>query len=508
MRTLLDLVAASVKSCGEWEAWIARRSASTRWAKEDSLPSNSPESSDEAARIARIPSLKGLLMLFIREAVSIFEATPPTSKAGSIGADASATEDQEDERGTHVNTCEPLAVRSKCLWALWVLDTLLSLGCGGRAKRGNPRTCSGRESASTQPVVTASEGADDAGDEQDSILPELASARSPQAFAAVLRSAIGNDRDEMVQAFALSLCSRMLSLSGLAPPTSCGSPAVGGHEPEAKARGTTDSNAYDNGRVFAFPPENGFEMTAQEYSLARTFSARLRSQANTPKFSSRLLQSQLELLAQWEFRRSPVNTEGVVQADGAHEGGWDQEELKVGFEQPSAPEVWINAGRQRDNWDVATALFAGVEGGGDGFEMSQKRDPWATTRGRRTGTADSEPSALSSIPPPCLLGKLAPANNNSLLVEAVSPTSVTVSWGGWSETGDEPELQVVIGSGDNLARPLAVGKAPGASDLAQALRSKLKHVASRRRDEGPGLVLKVRELRSGRGCNVAVSCFQ
>eukprot|EP00752_Nemacystus_decipiens_P011018 g9791.t1 len=78
-------------------------------------------------------------------------------------------------------------------------------------------------------------------------------------------------------------------------------------------------------------------------------------------------------------------------------------------------------------------------------------------------------------------------------MEAVSATSITVSWGDWFETDDEPELQVGLGSGDCLARPSAIGKVPGTSDLAQALRSKLKHAASRQQDEdGPSLVLKVR----------------
>lgn len=465
---------------------------SARWMKEGQS-TTTRESADEVARTARIPSLRRLLMRFVREAISVFEASPPVSKAESVDANVSATEDQDDGRGAHVSTCEPLALRSKSLWALWVLDTLASLGCGGRAKDGNPPTYLDGEGASTQPVVKASKETEDAAcDGQCSILPELALARSSRAFAAVLRSAIGNDRDDRVQALAYALCARMLSMARLTPPISASSLSIGDHESKSTARATTESKTHDNGVVCTSPREDEFELTSQEYSLARAFSVRLRSQLNTPKLSSRLLQSQLELLAQWEFRRSPVNREGVVQANGVprpREGGWDQEELKGDFEQPSTPEVW----------DVATALFAGIEGGGDGFQTSQKRDSWANIKARRMGTADSEPSVLSSLPTPSLLGKLTPANHNSLLVEAVSATSVTVSWGGWSETGDDPELQVVIGSGDCLARPLAVGKAPGTSDLAQALRSKLKHVACRRRDEGPGLVLKVRDKRSDGG---------
>lgn len=475
------------------------------WMKEGQSPTNSRESADEVGRTARIPSLRRLLMWFVREAISIFEGSPSPSaskvESESVGDNISATEDQGDHRGAHASTCEPLALRSKCLWALWVLDTLVSLGCGGLAKGGNPPTYLLGEDASTPPTVKAGKETEDtAGDEQCSILPELASARSSQAFATVLRSAIGNDRDDMVQALAFSLCARMLSMARLDPSIPASSLSIGGHESNVTARPTAESKTHDNGAVCTSPREDEFELTSQEYSLARAFSARLRSQINTPTLSSRLLQSELELLAQWEFRRSPVNREGVVQANGAprpREGGWDQEEQKGGFEQPSTPEVWGNAGRACDDWDVATALFAGVEGGGDGFESSRKRDSWTTTKARRMGTADSEPSVLSSLPTPCLLGKLTPANHNSLLVEAVSATSVTVSWGGWSETGDDPELQVVIDSGDCLARPLAVGKVPGASDLAQELRSKLKHVACRRRDEGPGLVLKVREKLSG-----------
>lgn len=493
MRSLFDLVVASVKPSNEWNAWVLGKPSSARWANEDPPPSSSHQSSNEAARKLRIPGLARLLTLFVREAISTFETDPAVAKAGSTKASVSDTKERDAERGTRVSTCEPLALRSKYLWALWVLETLLALERRDREKGGAPRECPDGGGASTEPDWTVGGENDDAGDDLNSILPEVASARSPQAFAAILRSAIGNDLGEALQALAYHLCSCILSLSRQATPMLSSSSPVGQHEMEPT------SMAENSGVIRSVPPEEDrYELPSQELALARAFSIRLRSEVSTSSLSSRLLQSQLELLAQWEFRRSAVNAKGALPAESTHrrrEEEWNHEELKAGVKKPSTPEVWINTPRKcTDGWDVATALFAGTEGGGDGFETTHTRDSRAAARGRRAGTAESEASVLSSLPTPCLLGKLTPADHNSLLVEAVSATSVTVSWGGWFGSGDEPELQVGVGS-DGLAYPLAFGKVPGASDLAQALRSKLKHAASLRQDEGPRLVLKVREQR-------------
>lgn len=488
MGALLDLIYASVEPRRDWKAWCSGKRASAPWAKGD--PSLSNPSDSEISRNARVPSLTGLLTLFVREAISVFETDPTLNMAGPMGANVSATEHKnpDNERGTHVGMREPLALRSKCLWAIWVLETLLSLEIGRREKSEAPLRGPDGEDHSRKPVWTTSREGDHAGEE----LAEVASARSPQAFAATLRAAISNDLDEMVQAMACSLCSVMLNLSRLERSAFSSNSSVGRHEARATAGITAENNAQRHRVILSVPPEAGYELPSQEHSLARAFSSSLRSQVSTPSLSSHLLQSQLELLAQWELRRS---AEGVSHAQSTHRPGedaWDQEESKVSGDNPLSPGTGIS-----DSWDVATALFAGLEGGGDGFERTQIRSSRAAGRGRRVGTADGETSMLSSLPTPGLLGKLTP-NHNSLLVEAVSATSVTVSWGGWFETDDEPELQVGLGTGDCLARPSSGAKVPGASDLAQALRSKLKHAASRRQDEGPSLVLKVTEQRTGR----------
>lgn len=471
MRSLFDLVHAFVKPRSDWKAWCSGKPASAPRAKGDAPLSNPSDS--EVSRNTNVRSLTRLLTLFVREAISVFETDPTLIKTGPIGAKLSAT-----ERKNCSNIRAPPALRSKCLWALWVLETLLSLETGHREKgEAHPRGPDGEDAAS-KPVWTTSEESDDARGEE---LADAASARSPRAFSAALRAAINNDLDETVQALACSLCSVMLNLSRLVRPTVSSSPP--------------GNNAHRHRVIHSAPPEDGYELPSQEHSLARAFSSSLRNQVTSPSLSSLLVQSQLELLAQWELRRSAGKTGRGLHAQSTKRPGedvWGQKESKASGERPQSPGVGIN-----DSWDVATALFAGFEGAGDGFETTQTRSSQAAARGRRAGTTDGEASMLSSLPTSCLLGKLTP-NHNSLLVEAVSATSVTVSWGGWFETDDEPELQVGLGSGDCLARPSAIGKVPGTSDLAQALRSKLKHAASRQQDEeGPGLVLKVRERRSG-----------
>lgn len=483
MRSLFDLVHAVVKPRSNWKAWCSGKPASAPWAKGDP-PLYNP-SDAEASRNANVSSLTRLLTLFVREAILVFETDPTLVQTGSTGAKASAAEHKSwnNERGTHGGKREPGAPRSTCLWALWVLETLLSLEIGQHEKGEAPRRGPDRDDASSKPVWTASEESGDTREE----LEEAASARSPQVFAATLRAATSNDLDETVRALACSLCSVMLSLSRLVGPNFSDGSTLGCQEARAAAE---NSSAHQHGETRSVSPEDGYELPLQEHSIARAFSSSLRSQVATPSRSFHLLQSQLELLAQWELRRTIGETERSLHAQSTHRPGedvWDQKDPKVRGENPSSPGVGIN-----DSWDVATALLAGFERGGDGFETTQVRSSRAAAR-RRAGTTDGETSTLSSLPSPCLLGKITP-NQNSLLVEAVSATSVTVSWGDWFETDDEPELQVGLGSDGCLPRPSAIGKVPGTSDLAQALRSKLKHAASPHQDEEDrSLVLKVRE---------------
>lgn len=488
MRSLFRLVVASVKP---WNEKASRSpESSVRRAGEGGAPlSNLQDGNDAAAGAAKNTSLAHLVRLFVHEAIATFEIDP-VPKCAESASHGLTTSERKFEAGMSSSACGPLAFRSKYSWALWVLETLLEVKTAGHVEDGVSSKVAD-ESAGTGSVRTASGIGDDAGDDDNSVLHAVASARSSQAFSAVLRSAISNDMGEILQSLAYSLCSRMLNKSRLTTPQPSNVSSPGLHVIKTSTTESVKGNTLEHAGV----PEPGkYALPTQEKSLARAFSARLRSQVSTPNFSSHLLQSQLELLAQWELQRSGVRGEPLSDADSTRrqrEAEFEYDERKVSGKKPQSPQVWVNTGRKHaDSWDVATALFAGMEGGSDEFDTTRARNSRVAGRGRRTGTAESEASALSCLPTPRFLGKLNPPHHDSLLVEALSATSVTVSWGGWFESGDEPELQVGVG-GDGFAYPVAFGKA-GASDLAQALRSKLKHASSRRRSEGPSLVLKVR----------------
>lgn len=488
MRSLFGLVVDALIHRKDWKARLPEPSA--RRAKEgDPLHSNMQDSDDAASRPARIASLARLVRLFVHEAIATFE-TDPILKFAESGTHGLTTAEKKGE-GANFSAYEPLASRPNYSWALWVLETLLELETRDEVEGGiAPRLAD--EGAVAESVWTATKKDDDAGDDKDSLQQAAASARSFQAFSIVLRSAIGNDMGEPLQSLAYSLCSRILNTSRLTLPKTFNKSTLGLTEMQTS---TADSLRGNAPKHAAIPEAEENALQREEHALARAFSTRLRSQISTPCDSSFLLQSQLELLAQWELQRSAVRGESALDADGTRRPGeveWDHNERTARVKKPPSPQVWVNTDRKYvDSWDVATALFAGAEEGSDGFETTRARKSRVAGRGKRTGTAESEASALSCLPTPHFLGKLTPPHHNSLLVEAVSATSVTVSWGGWFETDDEPELQVGVG-GDGLAFPVAFGQVAGASDLAQALRSKLKHASNRRRNEGPSLVLKVR----------------
>lgn len=472
MRSLIELLVASVKPRDEWKAWTSAKRLSEKWTKDDPTPSNSQSS--DVARTARMPSLIRLLTLFIHEAISTFETGPVLKNVGSTGADKQPTEEQNAGRGRGTSVSELLAFRSNFSWALWVLDTMLKLESAESTMDGPSSAPRDGRVPSTEPIRTTSAENENTSDDANLLLPEVPSAWSPQAFGAVLRTANSNNLDESLQTLAYALCSNMLTLSRLAKRIFPGSMVSSNASHE-----TTET-------CLGSPEGDGYTLPQQELALARAFSARLRSQISAPGPSSSLLQSQLELLAQWELRRSIVNGK-----NRPREEGWDLGKTKVGADKPPSPGDWVHTSQNgADTWDVTTGLFAGAEGGGNGFEIAPDTNSRAAGRGRRVGTAESETSLPSGLHTPPFSGALTPAHHNSLLVEAVSATSVTVSWGDWFETGGEPELQVWVG-GDGVALPVAFGKAPRASDLAQALRSKLKRATNRRRDDGPSMVLLV-----------------
>lgn len=457
---------------------MSAKRLSEKWTKDGLKPSSSR--SPDIARTARMPSLIRLLTLFVHEAISTFETGPALKNVGFTGADEVPTDDQNAGRGRSTSVSELLAFRSNVSWALWVLDTMLKLESADSKMDGPPSGPRDGTGASTEPVRTKSAENKNTSEDANLLLPKVPSARSPQAFGAVLRTANSNNLDESLQPLAYALCSNMLTLSRPVTRIFPGSMASSNASHE-----TTET-------CWGSPEGDGYTLPPQELALARAFSARLRSQISAPGPSSSLLQSQLELLAQWELRRSIVN--GKYRP---REEGWDLEKTKVGADKPPCPGDWAHTGQNgADTWDVTTGLFAGAEGGGDGFEIAPDRNSRVAGRGKRVGTAESETSLPSGLHTPPFSGALTPAHHNSLLVEAVSATSVTVSWGDWFESGGDPELQVWVG-GDGVALPVAFGKAPRASDLTQALRSKLKRDTNRRRDEGPSMVLLVSSRTMG-----------
>lgn len=443
--------------------------------------------------ITRLPALSRFMALLIGEAVSFFECGPSLENARSECSNACARPEQSRSK------TDPPALRPHVSWATWVIQTFLGLELK-HLEMGWPPTGRLEENQSSKTAehpsiwnITSGD-TDGGGNFSNSVFLAVSSARSPEAFATVLRAAIRGSLDEAGQTSALSLCSQMLHVSRLTTPIFTYSPE-GYHETESVVETTTPLDcSYHNAGRSPVLQEDEFTSRAQERALARAFSARLRSEVSTHSFTSPLLQSQLELLAQWQLRRSAVSGEREFLAEQKYRVGekvCGPEEINMGGDNTSSPsKMWSLPDRDRTNsWDVATTAFAGVGGGGDDFETVQAK-PLRPVGLRRPGTAGSEASALSNIP--TLPGRPTTPGKNSLLVETASASSITVSWGGWLDTNHGPVLRVGVGS-DGVAYPVIFGTTVGTSDLAQALRSKLKHASGRRRAQGPSLVLKVRQ---------------
>lgn len=476
-----------------------------RCTKDGTPPPTNSRQNDEACWSSSTPALTRLITLFVAEAVSSIEHGPTSDRPRNGVAESSIASDQGGD-----GTGKPSAsTSSNILWAMWVLDKLLLLESTYGGMEGSTH---GRSDESGDdsfgPIGPVMKGEDESVVSEDvrSLGLAVASARSPRAFAAVLRvTATGNSAGEDLRVLACSVCAHMLHLSRLAP--SFRRSATSRHEDEASADAATAPEFPPR----PFIPTSGSvkdecALPLQERSLAREFSTRLRTQVSMQSLGSPSLQSQLELLAQWELRRSTVTVSGKrglgLPSERARTHRYHDEEAKkegataegthqTGTDKHSVPEVWTHStGERTDSWDVATASFAGVEEAGDNNAETTKVKKYGIVGPKRSDTADSEASALSAVP--AASGKDSSAQNKfmSLLVETASATSVTVSWGGWIDADHGPELQVGIGS-NGIAYPVACGREAGASDLAQALRSKLSHAASRRRDQESGLVLKV-----------------
>lgn len=461
-------------------------------AKCDTRPASSPQTCAGGSPAPMHVFIR-FVGIFISEAVSVLEKGLALDSAGAQGGNAPLAEQAAGE-----DKGEPLSPRSNAPWALWVIETLLFLESTRRGMGWPTLRVSEQVSSSigrNQPFFwTASylQAGGVTGDAKSMALA-VAPAPSSQTFAAVFQSAFRCNLDETTRTSAFCLCCHMLNLSRCAAPI-VGLPFEDHLAMDAATEATSATEvSYNNGKCVPMPKDE-YTLPSQERALAQAFSARLRSEIGTHTMASPLLQSQLELLAQWQLQRSPAAGErgsGRANKCRQHDQEWKIEDPGIG--EPPSCRVSNRIDRTEFNsWDVATAVLAGVETAGDVFERAHKKKPRAVGS-RRPGTMGSDASALSNVPGMLWSGNISSAHGTKMLVENATATSVTVSWGGWLGTDHVAELQVGV-AGDGVAYPVSFGKAAGTSDLAQALRSRLKDAASRRQEQGPSLVLKVRSV--------------
>lgn len=429
--------------------------------------------------------------IFISEAVSVLENGLALDNAGTKDSHAPRAEQTADgDKG------EPPSPGSNAPWALWVIETLLFLesthrGMGWPTLRVSEQTSSsiGRDHPS---IWTASSL--DAGDvtgDVKSLALAVASVPSSQAFAAVFQSAFRCNLDETTHTSAFYLCCHMLNLSRCIAPIHV-FPSEDHHSVDAATEPISAAEVPCNNVKYVPMRKDEYTLPSQERALAQDFSARLRSKIGTHAMASPLLQSQLELLAQWQVHRSAAAGEvgsGSTNAFRQHEQGWRIVEHSI----EESPLCRVSNRIERDefnSWDVATAVLAGVETAGDIFDAARVKKPRAVGS-RRPSTMESDASALSNVPSTLWSGKISSAHETAMIVENATATSVTVSWGGWLGTDHGAELHVGV-AGDGVVYPASFDKATGLSDVAQALRSRMKDATSRRQEQGPSLVLKVR----------------
>lgn len=514
MGTFFELALVSVKSRGAHGTLFSASPSSAQRVTKDNTPCTSSQQSDEACCWATsAPALTRLVTLFVAEAVSSIEHSSTADRPRDTGApDPSFSPSQGG--GTTGN--KPFTFSSNILWAMWVLDTILLLErtYGGMEGAVHGCTDEGGDSVGPNGPATGEEDQSSvASEDVRSLGLAVASARSPRAFAAVLRVATGtNSAGEDLRALACSVCAHMLDLSRFTPSFRPSVRSRNGGEASADTATTIESDHHNTTVPTSEPAKGEFALRLLEHSLARDFSTRLRSQVSMQSLGSPCLQSQLELLAQRELRRSSViDAKRGVPSKGTHclpdkecrnqgsrssKEGDDNEPRSGKKSQNEGPRCEGNpTGAERsvpEVWDVATTSFGVEDAGGNNSEMTLPgKKKYATTLdSKRLDTAESEDSDLSTVPTTTPREGGSAQSAMSLLVETASATSVTVSWGGWLDTDHGPELQVGIGS-NGIAYPIARGREAGASDLAQALRSKLSHAASWRREQESGLVLKV-----------------
>lgn len=416
------------------------------------------------------------MTLMIDEAVHVFDHAQARKR--SPGGNGNCTPGKMEEKCSDSDSL----TSAHLSWAIWVIETLLKLeaiyrGIRTPAYEGvSERLLTESFHHSIWKGPSDDENCDGTDDEK-LVLSVMASARSTKTLSSVLRFALGSgsNLDNTLRISAYTLCSRALELSRVAATTTA-----------------------SIGNAWTHDEENYLQsiMSEDERALARAFSTRLRNELNSERLTSPLLQSQLELLVQCHIRRLAItrcrerynNPTHLPRKEGLGSAGNISDDFASGF--PLNP-----CQEGTDNWDVATFALAGVEIGINSSEVMLTRKRRALEP-VRPSTAESESSVLSNAAMSSLTGNHTSDYKITLLVESAMATSITLSWGGWLDSNYAPELQVEV-DGDGVAYPLAFGNAIGASDLAQALRSKVRLATNRRQEhDGQRLVLKVRPIES------------
>lgn len=442
-------------------------------------PPTIPRLDDDIDRTA----LPSFLTLAIEEAVENFEyySHMGTSESGAVHPATSI-----EASGSRCRQSPP---QRSALWAMWVLETVMTLeerhrdtdhsSFGGTAEE---KFCI----ESTQPP-NRSKRYDVSRNGDCHMMPlsvAVGAARSSRAFTAVLLSTSSRLLNVKLRCLAYSLCAKILNRS-LSAAAVCKFNPQRQSEAGVPGEQATTTKHHDGGHAQS---QDEYFLPSQERALAREFSAQVRNGISTRNLSSPLLKSQLELLAQWLRRRQTVGGEAKTEKFRISEYAWAVTELHPGAYFPFPLETSIYTYQELENCDVATSVVAGRSNGGDGFEAGQ---PTRTQIGgpRRPRTAESEPSALLTMPESSSPVKAGVMGLMPMLVETVTATSVTLSWGDWQDDDHPSELFKEI-DGDDVMGKTQTSHGKRASTLVQALRAKARFAGSRR--HGLGLALKVR----------------
>lgn len=439
-----------------------------------------PLSDDDAtqtSRSARICFLK----LIIDEAISCFDQNSPTEKDGRGNAKNSVP--IRWTRGGMAEAATPIA---RVVWGMWVLETIMRLSALLETKSAP----SGRHAEAS--CETASVGSASA-DESMSLVDAVRSAESPCAFAAVLLSACSGRLDTAARSSAHHLCAEMLraSLSHVPTPNSLTELTPDKEIPTSPA---PKIYGHSSSRHSSFAP-CGYELRSQEHAVVHSFAVQLRSEVNSRSLSSPLLQSKLDLLAQWMHRRLVMRNK-MAKSDMRQKMQQSPARFPVttatksSFNNYSSLESVDGPGHDREKcWDVASAVIAGPFSGSERF--GEDRVSHASAGGPQgpnvlaRKASDLLDLMVPSTPdqPLCLI------YNSELLVEIATSTSVTLSWGGWSHDKRGSRSTVDV-DGFSLACRSSPRQGSRESKLARKLRSTAKNAVGCRQDHS-SLVLQV-----------------